>query len=232
MAAYRVKGWQDFQHYTGRTPPWIKLHRKLLDDRKYNSLPLASMALAPLVWLLASETKDGIYTGTAEDLAFRLRWKIQNVEAGLKPLVAAGFLIEERDASGMLAERLQDACPETEGETEGETDKKPAAACRSDFEAFWRSYPTNPNMPKKKAFAAWERLSPAQRVAATSAVPGFRTYCEKNPWYKPIYADRFLSQEKFEGYSAQSAPDPAAIEAAKDRADRLLKRGKYAETYQ
>jgi hypothetical protein len=27
----RVKNWSEFQHYKDRNPPWIKLHRTLLD---------------------------------------------------------------------------------------------------------------------------------------------------------------------------------------------------------
>lgn len=52
--------WSDFQHYKDRRPPWIKLHKALLDDREYQRLPLASRALAPMLWLLASESKDGV----------------------------------------------------------------------------------------------------------------------------------------------------------------------------
>ena len=26
------KNWSQFQHYKGRRPPWIKLHRALLDE--------------------------------------------------------------------------------------------------------------------------------------------------------------------------------------------------------
>ena len=56
-----TKNWAEFQHYKDRSPPWIKLHKELLDDRQYQSLPLASRALAPMLWLLASETKDGSF---------------------------------------------------------------------------------------------------------------------------------------------------------------------------
>ena len=51
------RNWARFQHYNTRRPPWIKLHRGLLDDYQFHTLPLASKALAPLLWLLASEHK-------------------------------------------------------------------------------------------------------------------------------------------------------------------------------
>lgn len=99
-----------------------------------------------------------------------------------------------------------------------------------DFEVFWKAYPTDPNMPKKPAFRQWQRLSPEQRFAAIAAIPGFIRYCSENKrWYRPIYAERFLSQEKFEGYAAEPPLDEAVIAANKDRADKLFNRGKYAE---
>ena len=55
------KNWAVFQHYKDRCPPWIKLHRDLLNDRTFMCLPLASKAIAPLMWLLASESKDGTF---------------------------------------------------------------------------------------------------------------------------------------------------------------------------
>ena len=111
------KNWLVFQHYKDRSPPWIKLHRDLLNNRDFITLPLASKALAPLLWLLASEHKNGVFDATTEELAFRLRMSEKEVEAGIKPLIQKGFFL---DASTMLAPRLQDAIPERETETETE----------------------------------------------------------------------------------------------------------------
>lgn len=120
----QVKNWKDFQHYKDRSPPWLKLHRGLLDDYDYARLPLASKALAPLLWLLASESEDGVCIDT-DYLAFRLRWSEADVIAGLNPLIDNGFLIP---AINPLATCLQGACLETEGETEGEGEKDSASA--------------------------------------------------------------------------------------------------------
>ena len=56
----RPRNWEKFQHYKNRKPPWIKLHHDLIDDREYQRLPIASRALAPQLWLMASESKDGL----------------------------------------------------------------------------------------------------------------------------------------------------------------------------
>ena len=41
MTRLRVKNWSAFQHYRHRRPPWIKLHRGLLDDFAWHRLPEA-----------------------------------------------------------------------------------------------------------------------------------------------------------------------------------------------
>lgn len=111
------RNWAKFQHYKDRCPPWIKLHRDLLNDREFMCLPLASKALAPLLWLLASESKDGTFNAEIDELVFRLRILPPDVEKGLKPLIDKGFFIV---ASGLLAECLRPAIPETEREGEAE----------------------------------------------------------------------------------------------------------------
>lgn len=105
------KNWDNFQHYKHRSPPWIKLHRNLLDDMQYQRLPIASKAIAPMLWLLASESNDGVIHRSAEEIAFRLRMTEKDVITAIKPLIDNGFFIED---SNMLAECLQDATTEKE----------------------------------------------------------------------------------------------------------------------
>ena len=110
----KVRSWSSFQHYKNRRPPWIKLHRTLLDDYGFMRLPLASQALAPRLWLLASESEDGSLPSDPAELAFRLHAEVRDVIDALKPLIRAGFLEGELDASEPLAERKQGARLETE----------------------------------------------------------------------------------------------------------------------
>lgn len=129
------KKWSEFQHYTNRRPPWIKLHRWLLDDRDFMCLPIASKALAPCLWLLASEQQDGSFDASLDSLAFRLRLSQKEVEAGLTPLIEKGFFL---DASTMLAPRLQDACSEREYRDREQRESTETDACASVF-AHWQS---------------------------------------------------------------------------------------------
>ena len=90
---------------------------------QFQRLPVASKALAPMLWLLASESNDGVIHRSPEEIAFRLRMTEKEVITAIKPLIDCGFFVED---SNMLASCLQDATTETEKrqrrvETETET---------------------------------------------------------------------------------------------------------------
>ena len=104
-----VKNWAEFQHYSKRRPPWIKLHHSLLDDYDFVRLQVAGKALAPLLWLIASESDDGSFPLDLDWLSFRLRMDEKDVETGLKGLESAGFIT---GASNVLASCYQGAMPE------------------------------------------------------------------------------------------------------------------------
>jgi hypothetical protein len=136
----RPKNWSEYQHYKDRNPPWIKLHRDLLNDRDFMCLPIASKAIAPLLWLLASEAKNGEFNADVVELAFRLRMTTKEVNDGLKPLISKGFFV---DASGVLADCKQLAIPETEREGEKETkkEKKIIEECPDDVDLqIWKDF--------------------------------------------------------------------------------------------
>jgi len=116
----KVSKWSHFQHYKQRRPPWIKLHHSLLDDGAFQRLPIASKALAPMLWLLASESETPGELPEAADIAWRLRMSTSDFLTALKPLVSSGFVI---DASAALAACKHDAILETEIETETETER-------------------------------------------------------------------------------------------------------------
>ena len=71
-----------------------------------------------------------------------------------------------------------------------------------DFERFWSEYPTDPNMSKKEAFAEWSKLSDDDRQKAIVSCRPFRVYCSSRPDYRPVHANRYLSQGRFLGHAA------------------------------
>jgi hypothetical protein len=132
------KNWKSFQHYKDRSPAWIKLHKGLLDDFEFACLPVASRALAPCLWLLASEYEDGQIDMTLDALAFRLRMTRGDLAEALNPLIESKFF----DASEALAESEQVACLEKEKrERREEKDIRSASPPSADFENFRKSYP-------------------------------------------------------------------------------------------
>ena len=118
MNTITPKGWASFQHYKDRKPAWIKLHRDLLDNFDFHRLPVASKALAPCLWLLASEYEGGEIPADWSLIGFRLRMSDSDVRDAVTPLIDNGFFI----ASNTLADCKQDACLEKERETEKERD--------------------------------------------------------------------------------------------------------------
>lgn len=117
------KGWSSFQHYTNRNPPWIKLHKSLLDNFEFQCLPVASRALAPMLWLLASEFQDGAIPLDPAKLAFRLRLSEAELNDALKPLISEGFFECYHNASAALAPCKPGAMLEKEKEKEKEGEK-------------------------------------------------------------------------------------------------------------
>ena len=90
MERLRPKNWAQFQHYKDRSPPWIKLHRGLLDSMDYGLLsPMAGKCLQ-LIWLIASDC-DGILPDLNR-LAFRLRVDQDTAQSVTQELVYSGFL--------------------------------------------------------------------------------------------------------------------------------------------
>jgi len=159
------KNWAVFQHYKDRCPPWIKLHRDLLNNREFICLPIASKALAPMLWLLASEAKNGVFDASVEELTFRLRITEKDYRDGIKPLIDKGFFII---SSGVLAERYQVAIPETE--TEGETKK----------EKETKNTVAPPEGVTVMVWQDWLKLRKAKKAAVTqTALDGIQREADK-----------------------------------------------------
>jgi hypothetical protein len=125
-----VKNWNKFQQYKDRCPPWIKLHRQLLDDPEWFALDSGDAKLLVMLWLLASE--DETRKGTLPEprkIAFRLRTSVEAIEALFQRL-SHWVVVEDVQNRTELYETVQTGnehvqtkkrlYPETETETETE----------------------------------------------------------------------------------------------------------------
>jgi hypothetical protein len=114
-----IVNWGEFQHYDKRLPPWIKLHRSLLNKREWHELSGDASKLLAECWLVAAEHKDGWIEKSTRDLAWRLRRTDHQTALLLKELEAQGFIaLINYDASDVLASCQRVATTETERETE------------------------------------------------------------------------------------------------------------------
>jgi hypothetical protein len=95
-----IKNWSTFQHYKYRNPPWIKLHRSLLDEPDWYELSGDEAKFLIEVWLIAS-SEDG-YLPETKKIAFRTRRTESEVQALLDKLQA--FI--KHDAS-MMQDRVE-----------------------------------------------------------------------------------------------------------------------------
>jgi hypothetical protein len=223
------KNWGVFQHYKDRCPPWIKLHRDLLNDRVFMCLPLASKALAPLLWLLASESKDGTFDGSLDELVFRLHITPKDYQDGVKPLIDKGFFVV---ASGVLAECYQDAIPETEreGETERETktEKRQISNRGSrlpvDFllDEEWISFckQERPDLNPQKVFAEfldYWTAQPGQKGVKLAWTPTWRNWVRRQSAPKQSFAQQAADIARTTVPAQHSGPDPVLLKIKADR---------------
>jgi hypothetical protein len=227
-----VTNYDQQQHYKDRGPTWIKLYNRLLDDYGFAQLPDAAKWHLIGIQLQASRHNNRI---PADPF-----WLAQQIGArdpiDLTVLEQGGFIAPAPDVVSAFENLGNPASPEKRREErEGENKNLSAGADPSkdfskDFEEFWKGYPTDQLMSKKKTHDVWRRMAPAERAKAVASLPNFRAYVSRNDTYRAVHAWKYLTERRYEGFSAPVI-DEATVAAAKDRADRLLKRGKYAEKY-
>jgi hypothetical protein len=75
----------------------------------------------------------------------------------------------------------------------------------SEFERFWKDYPRTPTMSKPEAWKQWLKLSSENRTAAQQAIGPYRQYLQAQPTLNAVHACRFLSQERFSGFTGRQA---------------------------
>lgn len=237
---FRIRNWRTFQHYRDRNPPWIKLHCEILSSEDWVSLDDDGKLLAIACMVIAAKN-DGEVPNNP-DYVKRVAYLEQYPNFG--PLVLCGFLEDpQADASALLAVARTEKETQVRGIKKDSSDKSDPqplqpevgtkraarAAYPESFEQFWKAYPTDPNMSKPKAAAIWAKLSPEDRDKAIASVPGFRAFCAKDKTYRPVHAVRYLSERRFDGFAPTVIADPARAAEIQDKADRLMRRGKYAD---
>ena len=114
MDYLRIRNWGKYQHYKDRNPPWIKLYHTLLDDYEYSCLQDDSKLLLFSLYLVASRCDNMI----PMDIEWIKKRANINGNVDFSELQDAGFIKTIENDSNMIASGKQDACLETETETE------------------------------------------------------------------------------------------------------------------
>jgi hypothetical protein len=97
----KIKNWHEFQHYKGRDPPWIKLHKRIMTDRQWHMLSGDDAKALIMLWLIASEHAGNLLAD--DDIAFKLHMKVEEI---LPLLERLNHWLED-GASAPLAARKQ-----------------------------------------------------------------------------------------------------------------------------
>lgn len=112
--AYRIPTWDNYQHYTDRNPPWIKLHYETLSSETWVTLDDSSRVLAVACMLIASRHEGNI----PDNPDYIKRVAYLNEIPNFKPLINIGFLEMIADASECKQGLLQRKRQITEKETD------------------------------------------------------------------------------------------------------------------
>lgn len=122
MDYIKICGWDKFQHYKKRNPPWVKLYTYILDDDDFDCLPDDSKLLFLCLLPFASRRNNKVRLDL-KWLQKKLPIEKDITEKTLQPLISAGFIRRYQDDSDMIAERKQVAMPEAEAEAEQSRDR-------------------------------------------------------------------------------------------------------------
>lgn len=118
----RPKNWSTFQHYKDRRPPWIKLHRSLLEDEDFDALRGDDVKYLIKIWLIASEHENGDLPSVAR-LAYRLHMPAQKAEQLVSRLQA--WLTQDASESASELPAIPQAKRYSHARSqEGETEKR------------------------------------------------------------------------------------------------------------
>jgi len=171
-----------------------------------------------MLWLLSSESTDGVFDGSLDELVFRLHISEKEFNDGVKPLIDNDFFIL---VSGVLAERKQDAIPETETETETETKKEKKTlgkrlASDSCLTKEWEEFcqQTRPELHPTKTFEQFKDYWIAQAGQKGVKLDWFATW---RNWVRNTNAPKANPADNVRLTVASSnEPDPALLKIEED----------------
>ena len=159
-----------------------------------------------MLWLLASESADGIFDADIDRLAFRLRTDRTELATALKHLIDKGFFLVMQSDSNALADCQQSAVPETETETETET---PAKAVGFVFKRELLNLGADPAL-----VADWLAVRKTKKASNTQTALDAFVREVKKAGYTVDQALRICCAKSWKGFDADWVKDIKPVEAA------------------
>lgn len=139
-----IKNWERYAPRTRNKTavmPWLRIYRKLLDDRDYRRIEPQYRALLVDLWLLAAESEGKVPADT-HALCWRLRVDREWLVSGLQAIATVGFITlpassvnKSHTSRTQVADKLY---AEEKGE-EGKGIDKPSATWVTPFLEAWIS---------------------------------------------------------------------------------------------
>lgn len=146
----RVKNWGDFQHFKDRSPPWIKLYKKLLDDKNWFELDADAAKCLISLWLLAAENEGDL--PDTKEIAFRLRLSEKAIKSYISKL--SHWLIQDDinviSDNSLISDQHQNVIG-----TIPLARSVSVSVSNTEFEQFWNAYPKK--VGKGAAETSWSR---------------------------------------------------------------------------
>lgn len=223
---------------------WFRFYDDALNDPKVQELP--DRLFKRWVNLLCVASKSNGRLPDKSQLTYLLRGRCDWVEADIAALMKAGLIDDidgtlephnwskfqyksdsstERVRAHRSAARNVSETPPDNREQRTDTEKKKdiAAPKRGDgyskeFEMdFWKPYPRTPVMSKSEAWRAWQKAPDEDRCRIIAAVPRYASWLQSKPDHPAVHACRFITQRRFDGFSALPDGMPAGLTPEQQR---------------
>lgn len=214
-----VRNWPEFQHYSERNPPWIKLYPRLLNDDEFALLTDAQKYHLLGIFMLASKSTDGSFLTDNRLLNQGLK---STVDVDLNAITH--WITDTSDASIVIAKRKRKAikkiapCKRSLDQRIEIRDQR--SETENMFEQFYQSYPRHQG--KAAAMNAWKKLNPdsqlqSEIMTAVEKQKGWPDWTKNNGQFIP-YPATWLNQRRWEDEPTTSGLPPSGnspdIEAA------------------
>jgi hypothetical protein len=195
---FHIPNWEELQHYKDRSPPWIKLYTRLLENYGFASLPDHCKAHLIGIWLLASRSNN--------ELPYDSEWIGKRINATQKVeldlLMALEFIVLDQPLQqpAQTASKPQAEClPRDRAEAEREAEGESAGQIAALFDPWWEKFPRHRRGSKGPACRKWISIIKRGKATADDLNTGLDRYLAAGYAQSKFAcgAERWLNDERW-----------------------------------